>query len=118
MYNKSPTSGRPPRGSAACPRKERLFGHAQVEALRLCDLDTAFSGVSKFGNRLPNSEEQVLVEFDTNELATLFPHMPLSAHTLTTLFICIEPFKATLLSCLALFDIAKLLAAIRYELIL
>jgi hypothetical protein len=78
-------------------------------------LDNAFSGVSKFGNCLPNSEEQVFVQYDTNEPATLFPLMSMSAHTFTTLFICIEPFKATLLSCLAPFDIAKLLAAIRYE---
>jgi hypothetical protein len=58
-------------------------------------------------NCLPNSEEQVLVQYDTNEPATLFLLMSMSAHTFTTLFICIEPFKATLLSYLAPFDIAK-----------
>jgi hypothetical protein len=83
--------------------------------LRLCDLDNAFSRVSKFVNCLPNSEEQVLVQYDTNEPATLFLLMSMSAHTFTTLFICIEPFKATILSCLAPFDIAKLLAVIHYE---
>jgi hypothetical protein len=84
--------------------------------LHLCDLDNAFSGVSKFLNRLPNSEEQVLVQYDTNEPATLFPLKSMSAHTFTTLFICIEPFKATIFSCLAPFDIAILLTMICYKL--
>jgi hypothetical protein len=42
--------------------------------------------------------------------------MLMSAHTFTTFFICIELFKATLLSCLALFNITKLLATVRYKL--
>jgi hypothetical protein len=60
-------------------------------------------------------KSKVLVQYDTNDLATLVLPVLMSTHTFTTLFLCIEPFKATLLSCLAPFDIAKLLAAIRYE---
>jgi hypothetical protein len=87
----------------------------RTSALCLCDLGNVSSGVLNLEIVFLIRKSKVLVQYDTNDLATLVLPVLMSTHTFTTLFLCIEPFKATLLSCLAPFDIAKLLAAIRYE---